>query len=145
MITENLKELAVGQFAEKTTIVTEGDVIVFADVIGDRNPVHFNPEYAAGTKYKECIVHGALLGSYVSALIGMELPGPGSIVISLNLKFRAAVKVGEEVTTRVEIRRIDSRRGFVKLSCSCTVKEKIAVKGEVTVHVPRGEIKTEEG
>lgn len=131
------EELRIGMFAETTNIMTEEVVVAFADVSGDRNPVHLNAEYASTTPFKERIVHGALLGAYISALVGMELPGPGSIGVSLTLKFKRPVKLGAVVTTRVEVKTLNERMAFATLTCICSVNKKTAIEGETVVYVPR--------
>lgn len=128
-------ELYVGQFVETVNIPTEQDVLDFAQISGDKNPMHIDSDYAAKTEFGERVAHGALVASYISGLIGMRLPGPGSFVISLNLKFRDAVKLGEEVKTRVEVKKLCHR--FVKLRFVSSVKEKTVIKGEATVSIPK--------
>lgn len=128
----------VGQFAEKTRVVTAEDVETFAKVSGDYNPLHFDREYAAATPFKSRIVHGALITSFVSGLMGMELPGTGSLVVSMKLKFRKPVFLNSAVTTKVEIMKLD-RRGFITLACVCSVENKIVVNGEALVSFPRDE------
>ena len=79
------------------TTVSEADIAAFAEVSGDKNPVHLDAAYAATTMFKERIAHGMLSAAYISAVFGMELPGPGSIYISQTLNFKAPVKIGDTV------------------------------------------------
>jgi 3-hydroxybutyryl-CoA dehydratase len=129
---------------EQSRIVTGEDVWKFAAVSGDRNLIHTDAAYAATTPFERPIVHGALLGAFISGLVGNELPGPGCFVVSLQLDFRSPVYIGANVTTRVEIVKLEPRWGFVVLSCSTMADQKKAIKGEVRVMVPkRGEGKHE--
>jgi 3-hydroxybutyryl-CoA dehydratase len=97
------EDLELGMEASVSRTVSEADIVGFADVTGDRNPVHLDADYAARTMFKERIAHGMLTASYISAVFGMELPGPGVIYISQTLNFRAPVKIGDEVVAKVKI------------------------------------------
>ncbi|MFA6257395.1 MAG: MaoC family dehydratase [Candidatus Paceibacterota bacterium] len=132
-------ELVVGQTAEAMRIVTEDMVMAFAKVSLDYNPIHLDEVYAATTPFKSRIAHGALITSFVSGLIGMELPGPGTVAIALNLKFRKPVYMNQAVITKVVITEIDNRRGFITLACACYVEGSPVIKGEALVNFPLGE------
>jgi 3-hydroxybutyryl-CoA dehydratase len=115
--------------------VTEADILAFADVSGDRNPVHIDAEYAAKTMFKERIAHGMLSAGYISAVFAMELPGPGSIYISQTLNFKAPVKIGDTVVTSVKvIELMDKRRA--KFETVCSVNGKPVLAGEAVLMVP---------
>ena len=88
------EDLAVGMEASYARTVTAEDIIQFADVTGDRNPVHLDAAYAAGTIFKAPIAHGMLTAGYISTVFGMELPGPGAIYVSQTLNFRGPVRIG---------------------------------------------------
>ncbi|MSU44604.1 MaoC family dehydratase [Candidatus Nomurabacteria bacterium] len=140
MITTSLKfeDLSIGQFVEINKIVTLNDVERFAEVSGDYNPIHLDASYAAASQFKERIVHGVLIVAYVSALIGMELPGSGSLVMSLKCEFKRPIKLDDAVTIRVEVKTLEPRRAIATLSCICiTNTKKIALRGEAVVMVPR--------
>ena len=91
----------VGMEASFAKTVSEADIVAFADVTGDKNPVHLDAEYAAETIFKERIAHGMLSAGYISAVFGMECPGPGAIYVSQTLNFRAPVKIGDAVVAKV--------------------------------------------
>lgn len=132
-----LDELHVGQSAEHTRTVTQADIAAFADVSGDRNPVHLDEAFAASTPFKGVIAHGMLSAAFISALIAGELPGQGSIYLSQSLSFRRPVRPGDEVTTRVEVTALDSEKGRVTLATTCTVAGKAVVEGEAVVLAPK--------
>ena len=98
----SMKELSVGQTVTREYTITESEVRAFADASGDHNPLHLDEEYAQGTRFGRRIAHGMLLGSYISALIGMELPGEGTIYMKQELNFLRPVYYGDVI--RVEIR-----------------------------------------
>lgn len=133
----SFESLRIGDAAERMNVVTEAAIRQFAEVSGDANPVHLDPAYAAGTMFKERIAHGMLSGAYISAVIGMDLPGPGAIYISQTLSFRRPVKIGAQVRTRVEVKALDPERARVTLACVCTVEGKAVVEGEAVVMAPR--------
>ena len=83
--------------------VSEADIVAFANVSGDKNPVHLDEDYAAKTMFKGRIAHGMLTAGYISAVFGMEMPGPGAIYISQTLNFRAPVRIGDVVTAKVKV------------------------------------------
>src|SRR5271170_4522447 len=92
-----LEDLSVGQSAARTRTVTEADIVAFAAVTGDENPVHMDEAYAAATPFKGRIAHGMLSAGYISAVLGVDLPGPGAIYLSQSLRFRRPVRIGDEV------------------------------------------------
>ena len=92
-----IEDLSVGMSAVYARTVTETDIVLFSGVSGDSNPVHMNELYARGTIFKTRIVHGMLTASFLSTVIGSKLPGPGSIYLSQNLRFRAPVRAGDTV------------------------------------------------
>jgi 3-hydroxybutyryl-CoA dehydratase len=123
------EDLALGQTATSTRTVTEADILMFGAASGDMNPVHFDAQFAATSRFGERIAHGMLTASHVSALIGMRLPGPGSVYISQTLAFKRPVKIGANVTTHVEITELDSVKGFVTLTTTCSVANKAVLTG----------------
>ena len=133
------EDLAVGDSAGMTRIVTAAVIEAFADVSTDSNPVHLDAAFAEGTIFKGRIAHGMLSGAYISAVIGMQLPGPGTIYLSQALRFRRPVRPGDEVTARVTVEALDPKRGEVTLSTVCEVAGKRVVEGEAVVLAPRRE------
>ena len=87
-----------GQSADMTRVITEEDILRFAEITGDRNPVHISEEFASQTRFGERIAHGILTAGLISAVIGTKLPGPGCLYLSQTLVFRAPVKIGDEIT-----------------------------------------------
>ena len=90
-----LEDLSIGQSAERVHAVTEADIVAFAAVSGDTNPLHLDEAYAAKTPFKGRIAHGMLGASYLSAVLGTELPGPGAVYLSQSLRFRRPIRIGQ--------------------------------------------------
>lgn len=132
-----LEDLSVGQSADLVRTVGEADIIAFAAVTGDNNPVHLDADYAATTGFGERIAHGMLSAGYISAVIGTQLPGPGAIYMSQSLRFKRPVKIGDEVTARATITEIDAAKARVTLATVCLVNGKPVVEGEALIMVPR--------
>ena len=132
-----LEELSVGQSADLVRTVGEADIIAFAAVTGDNNPVHLDAAFAATTSFGERIAHGMLSAGYISAVIGTTLPGPGAIYLSQSLRFKRPVKIGDEVTARATITEIDDAKARVTLATVCLVNGKPVVEGEALIMVPR--------
>ena len=131
-------DLVVGmQVAIKNT-VSEQDVIDFARVSGDHNPLHMDEEYAKQTQFNGRIAHGALTASYISAVLGNDLPGPGAVFMDLNLKFVRPVRIGDTVVSTAEVIEMVERGCRVKLAVKGEVEGKIVMRGDATVMVPSG-------
>jgi 3-hydroxybutyryl-CoA dehydratase len=130
------EDLQVGQEASLSNTVTEGTINAFADVSGDRNPVHIDAAYAASTMFKERIAHGMLSAAYISAVFGMKLPGPGAIYISQTLNFKAPVKIGDTVVTTVKVAELIPEKKRARFECVCSVGGKPVVQGEAVLMVP---------
>ena len=133
MTSRFLEDLSVGDTAETRHVVTDADIRAFAEVSGDHNPVHLDEAFAETTRFKGRIAHGMLAAGYISALIGNELPGGGSIYVSQTMNFKRPVRIGDEVTTRVTIEAIDPAKGLVTLATLCLVKNKAVVDGQAVV------------
>jgi 3-hydroxybutyryl-CoA dehydratase len=118
-------------------IVTEADIVLFAQVSGDHNPVHLDEAFAAQTPFKTRIAHGMLSAAYISAVIGTQLPGPGTIYMQQALRFKRPVKIGDEVTTIATISEIDPIKGRVSIDTVCLVAGKPVIEGEALVIAPR--------
>ena len=129
------EELSVGQTADFSKTVTEADVMMFANVTGDFNPVHTDAEAAAKSRFGGRIAHGMLSAGYISATIAGHLPGPGSIYLGQTLKFTAPVRFGDTVTTTVEVLELMSKNR-VRLSTTCRNQNgETVLEGEATVMV----------
>jgi 3-hydroxybutyryl-CoA dehydratase len=130
------EDLAVGQSATFTKTVTEADIVKFAEISGDTNPVHLDAAYAATTIFKQRIAHGMLSVGFISAVFGTVMPGPGSIYVAQNLKFKAPVKIGDTVTARVEVTGNIPDKKFVTFKTQCMVNDKVVIDGDATLMVP---------
>jgi len=125
---------AVGARATRERTITDSDIVRFAEVSGDRNPVHLDEEYAARSPFGQRVAHGFLTGSMISAVIGMDLPGPGSIYLGQTLKFLAPVRIGDTVTVSVEVIGVREEKRLLTLRTDCTNQEGVLVlTGEATV------------
>jgi acyl dehydratase len=120
MIGKTIGELAPGDHAELTRVVEDDDIASFVDAVGDYNPVHSDPAYAASTPFKQPIAPGIFTAGLVSAVIGTRLPGPGAIYLSQSLKFVKPVKAGDTITARAEVIEVMRERNRIRLQTVCT-------------------------
>ncbi|MEO1018648.1 MAG: MaoC family dehydratase [Pseudomonadota bacterium] len=132
-----LEDLSPGMSAVFGKTITDADILMFAGVSGDTNPVHLNEEFAMGTAFKGRIAHGMLTASLISTVIGTKLPGPGCIYVSQTLKFRAPVRAGDTVIATATVEEIDLERSRIKMSTVCNVDAKPVLDGEAMIMVPR--------
>lgn len=130
-------EINIGDTAERTTVITEEMINGFAAVSGDTNPVHLDAEYAKNTMFGERIAHGILVTGLISAVMGCDFPGEGAIYVSQTVNFLRPVKIGDQITAKVEaIEKIDGRQKKVKFRTYCVnQKGKIVVDGD-SVGIP---------
>jgi 3-hydroxybutyryl-CoA dehydratase len=127
--------VAVGDRAETTRRVTEEVLEHFAEATGDRNPIHFDEDYAATTRFGGRIAHGLLVGGIISSLLANELPGPGTVYLGQELSFRAPVRIGDEVRCEVEVTEV-GERGRVTLATRAWVGDTLVVDGVARVLAP---------
>jgi 3-hydroxybutyryl-CoA dehydratase len=113
-------ELSVGQTAVISETITDAHIARFAELSGDRNPLHLDDAWARKTRFGGRIAHGAFTGALVSRVLGMELPGTGSVYLSQSLRFTAPVRPGDTVTARAEVIDLDPKRRRVKLRTTCS-------------------------
>ncbi len=130
------EDLELGMEADYQRQVADADIVAFADVTGDKNPVHLDDAYAAKTIFKQRIAHGMLTAGYISTVFGMELPGPGAIYVSQTLNFRAPVKIGDIVTARVKVVELIEAKRRARFECQCVVGDKVVLEGEAVLMVP---------
>jgi 3-hydroxybutyryl-CoA dehydratase len=130
------EDLEQGMEASFAKTVSEADIVSFAEVTGDKNPVHLDEKYAAGTMFKERIAHGMLTAGYISAVFGMELPGPGAIYVSQTLNFRGPVKIGDRVVAKVRVMELYPAKRRARFECICSVEGKVVLEGEAVLMVP---------
>ena len=131
-----IEDLSVGMTASFAKTVTEADIVLFAGISGDTNPVHINQEYAATTMFQGRIAHGMLTVGFISAVLGTKLPGPGCIYISQTLKFKAPVRSGDTVTARATITEVIPEKRRVIMRTVCTVGDTVVLEGEAMLMVP---------
>ena len=129
------EDISVGMSAVFAKTLTDADVVMFAGVSGDTNPVHLNQLFAEGTVFKECVAHGMLSASFISTVLGTRLPGPGCVYLSQSLRFLAPVKVGDTVVARATVDEIDTRKQRVTLGTVCKVADTVVVDGQAVVRV----------
>ena len=130
------EDLSIGQAAIFAKTVTEADIVAFAGVSGDFNPVHVNEDFAKDTMFKGRIAHGMLSAAFISTVFGTKLPGPGCIYVSQLLKFKGPVRIGDTVVARCEVTGLVPEKKFATFKTTCTVAGKVVVDGEATLMVP---------
>jgi 3-hydroxybutyryl-CoA dehydratase len=134
-----INELKIGDAAEFAKTVSEADLYLYAGVSGDLNPAHINEVYAQTTFFKTRIAHGMLTAGFISAVIGMQLPGPGTIYMRQDLNFKAPVRIGDTITARAEVIEINAEKKRVRLKTTCTNQDGVVVlDGEALVSPPKG-------
>lgn len=131
------EDLKVGMFHETEHVITEDDIQAFAEVSGDFNPLHMDEDFAKNTVFGQRIAHGALTASYISGILGNNLPGPGAIFTHLSMRFRRPVFIGAHVTVRAEVTEKQDRGNRVTLKVSCVVDGKTVISGEAGVVAPK--------
>jgi acyl dehydratase len=130
-------EIQIGESAEVVRTVTRDDIALFATLSGDVNPAHLDDAYASGTRFKNVIMHGMWSGAVISSLLGVRLPGPGTIYLSQSLNFRRPVNVGDTITFRVTAKDKRDDKKFVTFDCTGTNQDgKVVVDGEAVVMAP---------
>lgn len=131
-----LEDLKVGMTAVYAKTITDADIVLFAGISGDINPVHLNHEFASETMFEGRIAHGMLSASFISTVIGTKLPGPGAIYLSQTLKFKAPVRAGDTVQARTTITELVPEKRRVAMRTVCSVGEKVVIEGDALVMVP---------
>ena len=130
------EDLEIGMTAAYARTIGPADLVMFAGISGDTNPMHLNEEYAAATMFQGTIAHGFLSSSFISTVIGTRLPGPGCVYISQSLKFKAPVRPGDTVTARATVTELDAGRNRATLRTTCTVGSTVVIDGDAVVLVP---------
>lgn len=128
-------EVGMSRFVEK--VIDDAEIHAFAVLSSDHNPIHMDEEYATDTPFNGRIAHGMLGAGLISAVIGEQLPGHGTIYLQQNLRFTAPVRPGDKVRATVTVREIDLRKARVGLDCLCTVGDTVVIKGDALVMAPR--------
>lgn len=131
-----IEDLEIGMTRQLTKMVTDRDIELFAEVSTDRNPVHLDDDYARDTIFEGRIAHGMLTAGLISAVIGEQLPGHGTVYLGQSLKFMAPVRPGDLVTAEVTVLTIDHAKRRVTLETRCSVGKTVVLKGEALVLAP---------
>ena len=141
MIGRTVDQLAIGDAAELSRRVTQADIVGFTYSVGDRNPVHFDPAFAATTPFRGPIAPGLWTAGLISGVIGTRLPGPGTIYETQGLRFLRPVKPGDTITARVEVAELLPERNRVRLKTTClNQRGEEVLSGEAWVLPPKSAI-----
>jgi len=130
-------DLSLGMTETYAKEVKSSDVVGFAEITGDRNPIHLSEHFAAKTPFGSRIAHGLYTAGLISAVIGTRLPGPGAIYLSQTLNFKAPVRIGDIVEATVEVAELNPQGRRARLICRCMVGETLVLEGEALVKVPQ--------
>lgn len=131
------EEIAVGQAAETSKTVTETDVVLYAGITGDFNPAHVDEVTASAGMFGGRIAHGMLSAGFISAVLAMKLPGPGTIYLSQSLRFTKPVRIGDTVTARVEVAEVIAPKRRLRLATTvANQRGETVIEGEAVVMVP---------
>jgi 3-hydroxybutyryl-CoA dehydratase len=133
----DIEDLQPGMQATFSKTITEADIVLFAGVSGDNNAVHVNEEFAATTVFGGRIAHGFLTASVISAAVANRLPGPGTIYLGQQMRFRAPVRPGDTVHATVTVQSVDVARARAVLSTVCRVRDTVVIDGEAQVMTTR--------
>ncbi len=131
-----IEDIEIGMFRYLRKEVTNKDIEMFAEVSTDRNPVHLDDDYALDTIFEGRIAHGMLTAGLISAVIGEQLPGHGTIYMKQSLTFMAPVRPGDVVYAEVKVIDINHAKRRVTLDCHCAVGDTVVLRGEAVVLAP---------
>ncbi len=135
---KTINEIKMGDCAEFSKTISESDVYLFAGITGDLNPAHINEEEASKTRFGGRIAHGMLVSGFISTVLGMYLPGPGTIYLSQEVKFTAPVKIGDTITAKAEVVALEPEKRKVTLRTTVTRQDGVvAVEGQAVVQAPK--------
>ena len=123
------RSISIGETASLSKTISEADIVLFAGVTGDFNPLHLDAEYAKKTRFGERIAHGLLTAGLISAVLGTRLPGPGAIYLGQTLNFRKPVKIGDTITATAKVSSYDPEKRIVKLETNCYNQDGVLVLG----------------
>lgn len=135
-----IEEIEIGMTRHLRKVVTDTDIRMFAEVSTDHNPVHLDEAYARDTIFAGRIAHGMLTAGLISAVIGEQLPGHGTIYLGQSLKFLGPVRPGDMVLAEVTVTDMDIAKRRVKMDCRCSVDGKPVLAGEATVLAPSAKL-----
>jgi len=131
-----IEDLKPGMSESFSKTIGERDVALFGEISGDMNPVHFDEAYAKQTVFKGRIAHGVLSLALLSTVLGMKMPGPGTIFLSQSTRFKAPVRIGDTVMAICTVRELLPEKRRVIFDCLCKVKDTVVMEGEATVIAP---------
>lgn len=134
-----MPHLTHGQKATLTKTFTEADILAFAEASGDHNPVHLDEAYAQTTRFGKRIAHGMLVAGLISAVLGTQLPGPGTIYLGQELSFKAPVFIGDTITAAIEVATVRDSKPIATLTTTCTNQNgEVVIEGKAVVIYPVG-------
>ena len=140
MIGKTIEQISIGDKANFTKTISETDVYLFAGITGDLNPAHVNEIEASKSVFKGRIAHGILVSGLISTVLGMYLPGPGTIYMGQELKFLAPVKIGDTITAEVEVIEVINEKNRIRVRTTCINQHgRLIIDGSALVMPPRGE------
>lgn len=134
--THYFEDLSVGMRESFMKTVLSEDVVGFAELSGDHNPIHLSDHFAQKTRFGGRIAHGLYTASLISAVLGMRLPGPGAVYLHQTLNFKGPVRIGDVVTISVEVVELTEQGRRCRLHCECVVDGKVVLDGEAIVMAP---------
>jgi 3-hydroxybutyryl-CoA dehydratase len=134
------EEIEIGETASITKMISETDIVNFAGIIGDFNPVHINPEYAKTTMFGERIAHGMLTASFISTLVGCCIPGVNALYLSQEVKFVKPVKIGDTITATAKVtEKIDAKRRVIMETTITNQRGEVVISGKAVTMVMKKE------
>ncbi len=134
----HLEDVPPGMSASIAKTVTDADIILFAGISTDVNPMHLNEEWARTTRFSGRVAHGMFSAGFISSVVANKLSGPGTVYLGQTLKFRAPVRMGDTVTATVTVREVKVSPRCVRDSVLCTVNGKTVIEGESTPYCTTG-------
>ena len=138
MTGRTIGELCLGEAAEFSKTISESDIYLYAGITGDFNPAHTNEAYASKTFFKTRIAHGMLPAGFISAVLGNQLPGPGTIYIRQEMNFLSPVRIGDTIIARAQVIEILPEKNRVRLKTTCVNQNgTLVLEGEATVSPPK--------
>jgi 3-hydroxybutyryl-CoA dehydratase len=135
-MTYYIDDLKPGMSESYSRTVTEEDIQKFGEVSGDMNPVHFDEAYARKTIFRGRVAHGVITLSYISKVLGMQIPGPGTIFMGAATRFKAPVRIGDTVVTTCTVKDVEPVKRRVTFDCVCKIGDTVVVEAEAQVMAP---------